>query len=170
MPITRAKKEKIVSSLTETQNSASAMLFADFFKLKTKDLNELRKAVKSLGGNIQVVKKTLAQKGLKNKIPPNVLARPGSVATIWFKTEDIQPAFKLVWQFSKKNDALKILGGWSDAFGGNMDADRAIALAKLPSRDILLGQLIGMLKYPLWNLAAVINAIQRSKQKAESRQ
>jgi large subunit ribosomal protein L10 len=169
MPITRAKKEKIVNSLAEIHNSAAAMLFADFFKLKTKDLNELRKAVKSLGGNIRIMKKTLAQRGLKNAIPENVLARPGSVAAIWFKTEDIQPAFKLVWQFSKKNDTLKILGGWANAFGGKMDADRAIALAKLPSRDALLGQLIGMIEYPLWSFAAVINAIQRSKQKAESR-
>jgi large subunit ribosomal protein L10 len=166
MAISRAKKIQIVERLAEIGRDASAMVFADFFGLKTKDMNELRKTVKSLGGNVLVVKKTLAQRGLKGVVPDDALARPGGIAAIWFKAEDVPAAFKAVWGFSKANEALKILGGYAADLGGIMDAERVIALAKLPSREALLGQFVGMLMYPLRGFVCALAAIQRSKESA----
>lgn len=165
MAISRQKKEKIVRELDEIARKASAMVFADFFGLKTKSLNELRKTAKSLGGNVTIVKKTLAERGLKEVMPHEVLARPGGIAAIWFTAEDVPSAFKSVWQFSKANEALRILGGYSRE-SGVMNRDQFLALATLPSREVLVGQLVGMLAYPLRGFVCVLSALQRSKSSA----
>lgn len=165
MPKRKSQKIAIVNDLAKISKQASAMVFADFSGLKTRDLSELRKTAKSLGGNVTIMKKTLAQRGLAGAVSEEILARPGGIAAAWFSVDDIPAAFKSVWKFSKKNEALKILGGYASAFGGVMDAERVLMLAKLPSREALLGQMIWMLKYPLLSFAAVIDAIQRSNNK-----
>lgn len=167
MSITRKKKEEIVNSLTEIGRDASAIVFADFLGLKTKDLNVLRKTVKSLDGNVRVIKKTLAQKGFMKMAPEGVLTRHGGIAAIWFSGEDVPALFKTAWQFSRTNKDFKILGGYALAFGGALDAERALMLAKVPPREVLLGQLLGMLNYPIRNFAVTVREIQRSKSQAE---
>jgi large subunit ribosomal protein L10 len=158
MPLTRKKKEEVVAKLREVAKDASAIVFADFSGLKTKEMNELRKTVKQLGGRVEVIKKTLAQRGLKEVLPEGILTRPGGIATIWFKAEDAISLLKAVWQFSKRTEAFKILGGYAPAFGGLMDTERVLMVAKLPSREMLLGQLVGVLNWPLVGLLRVLEA------------
>lgn len=174
MPLARAKKLKIVEKLGGIAENVSAVVFADFFGMKTKDMNELRKSAKSMNGNVQIVKKTLAERGLKDVIPNEVLRRPGGVATIWFKGEDITACFKAVWRFSKKNEALKILGGYTRDIGA-LSERQVLTIAQLPPRDVLIAQFVGVIASPLHGIVTVLNgnlqklalilsAIQRSKQ------
>lgn len=163
MPLTRKKKEAIVSNLAEASRGASATIFADFFGLKTKDMNELRKTVKALGGRVQVVKKTFVRRGFADAAQEEILTKPGGVAAIWFRSDDIPSALKAVWQFSKTNGALKILGGHSLAFGGVMSAEQVLTLAKLPAREVLLAQLVGMLNSPISGLVRVLDAISKTR-------
>lgn len=156
MALARAKKVKIVEKLNEVAGNVSAVVFADFFGTKTKDMNELRRSVKSIGGNMQIVKKTLAEKGLKDVIPNEVIWRPGGVAAIWFRGENIIPAFRTAWQFSVKNETFKILGGYVRGIG-SFGADKAITIAKLPPKEILLAQFAYALASPIRSIVTVLN-------------
>ncbi len=162
MALSRKKKEEIVNIVSEAAKNASAIVFADFLGLKTKDMTEFRKIVKAAGGNVKIVKKTLAAMGLKEMMPQEILTRPGGIAMIWFNALDIASAFKTVWQFSSQNEALKILGGYSPDMG-MIDERLALFIAKLPPYEVLLGQLVGILRWPIVGFVRVLGEIQRSK-------
>ena len=68
---------------------------------------------------------------------------------------------KALYQFAKKNTALKLFG----AYLGEEFVDEAhlVEMAKMPSREVLLGRLVGMLSYPMRGLAVVLNEISKSR-------
>jgi large subunit ribosomal protein L10 len=162
MPIGRKEKEKIVKDLSDVAQKASALIFASFSGLKTKDMNDLRNTVKGLGGNIVITKKTLAKMAFKDIVSSEILKEPATFATIWFTGEDVPLLFRVVWNFSKTYPTLKILGGyWREL--GVLDSEKVIFISKLPSREVLISQFLGVLRCPIVSLVNVLDSIKRSK-------
>ncbi|KKT17118.1 MAG: 50S ribosomal protein L10 [Parcubacteria group bacterium GW2011_GWC1_43_61] len=77
-----------------------------------------------------------------------------------FGYDDPAPVANSIWKFSKINDALKILGGFLGLTWQGKDG--IIALAKLPSREILLGQVVGTIAAPLSGLVTVLSGNMRN--------
>ena len=72
-------------------------------------------------------------------------------------SEDAVAAAKVLSDFAKGNDKLKIMGG---AYAGKaLDADGVKALAAIPSREVLISQVAGLLKSPIQRFAAVLAAV-----------
>lgn len=143
MPITREKKESVVSSVTGVLGQASSIAFVNFHGLPVKDQAILRRSLRQNGANYQVVKKSLlrralAEKGYTGELPE--LA--GEVAIAW-GVDAVAPA-REVFLFGKTREGkASLVGGVLD--GRYLSAIEVVALAKTPSREELYGKLVSVL-------------------------
>jgi len=156
MALTKAKKEKILEDLIEKLKKQKAIFLCDFAGVKVKDLSVLRRKLKEVGNDIKVAKKTLMDIAFK-KTNINLETRKmiGEIAIVFSFSDEILPA-KILYQFSKENEKLKILGGFSnDKFWSK---EEVIELAQLPSREELLAKLVGSVSAPIANFVNVLQA------------
>ena len=155
MPLTREQKQNILKDLTDKFNRAKAAILVDFNKLPVSKTMELRRNLKSADAEYKVAKKTLISRVLRFGHFEDVdLDNFKTQVGIVFSYVDPVATAQSVWKFSKINEALKILGGF---LGFDwQDRNKIIALAKLPSREILLWQLIRTITAPLSGLVGVL--------------
>ncbi len=166
MAITREKKENILKDLTDKFNRAKAAILVDFNKLPVSKTMELRRNLKSIDAEYKVAKKTLISRVLRFGHFEDVdLDNFKTQVGIVFSYVDPVATAQSVWKFSKVsarggsafggNEALKILGGF---LGFDwQDKDKIMALAKLPSREILLWRLVRTIAVPLSGLVGVLS-------------
>ncbi len=162
MPLTKEKKKKALEGLKEKISKQKSVIFADFSKVNSGDLFSLRKTLKEAGCALKIGKKTLirlafGQSGISfwNKIKESA---PGQLALIFGIEDEVAPA-RLAHQFAKKNENFKILGGiFESRF---IDRERVLALAAIPSRNELLGRLVGSLASPMTGFVRVLDKISK---------
>lgn len=154
MAQTKEQKKKIIEDLKEKIEKQKAIVFADFSGVKVKNLQKLRKEAREKDCEVKVAKKTLVSLALKEKsLEVNLKKMVGEIALGFGYKDKISP-FKVLYNFSKENENLKILGG----FIGKefLDKEKAIAIAQLPTREELLTKLVGSISSPLLGLINVL--------------
>ena len=152
--LSKDQKTKILENLKEKVAKQKAIVFVDFTGLKVKDISRLRKELKKNQNEMQVAKKTLLNLALKDKnleIAKDKLT--GEVALVFGFNDEISPA-KTVYQFSKTNPALKILGGFLE--NKFKEIEEIVALAQLPGREELLARLVGSVASPMTGFVRVL--------------
>lgn len=152
--LSKTKKTEILKDLKDKVARQKAMVFVDFTGLKVKDISRLRKELKKNQNEMKVAKKTLLNLALKDKnleIVKDKLA--GEVALIFGFGDEVSSA-KTVYQFSKTNPALKILGGFLE--NKFKEIEEIVALAQLPSREELLARLVGSIASPMSSFVRVL--------------
>jgi large subunit ribosomal protein L10 len=156
MAITREKKISILKDLSDKFGRAKAAILVDFTKLPVSKTTELRRNLKGVDAEYKVAKKTLISRALRAGGYKGVdLDELKAQVGIVFSYGDPVPAASSVQKFSKLNEALKILGGF---FGLDwLDKTRVLAIAKLPPREVLLGQVAWTIAYPLSGLVTVLS-------------
>jgi large subunit ribosomal protein L10 len=159
--ISKEKKQAIIKDLTDKITRQKVVIFSDYTGLKVNQLEELRQKLRENEIDYQIAKKTLADLILKkaglDKIKVKEL--PGQIGLVFGYQDEVLPA-KILYNFSKENESLKILAGLVQ--GKYLDSQALIELAKLSSREELLVRLIGNLAAPLNGL---INALQGNLRK-----
>jgi len=170
--LTRQQKEKIISELIEEIKGAKAVYFANFSNLSVLDLNKLRQDLKKVEAKMKVVKKTLTDLAFRRVNKKNQFENyPGNLGLIFTSADPLAVA-KTLWNFISKNEVIKIVGGIVD--DQNVNQADFISFAKLPTKEILLGRLVGSLNSPLRNflwiwqsqlnkLVYALKAIQKTK-------
>jgi len=171
MALSREQKSNILKDLTDKFNRAKAAILVDFNKLPVSKTMELRRNLKSADAEYKVAKKTLISRVLRFGHFEDVdLDNFKTQVGIVFSYVDPVATAQSVWKFSKINEALKILGGFllarrSLGEGGGfnwMGKTQIISLAKLPSREILLWQLVRTIAAPLSGLVGVLQGNARN--------
>jgi len=171
--LTKSQKIELVKDLAEKIKVAKLAVFVDYKGLKVKDSTELKKLLRAEGVDYVVVRKTLLDIALKNAgiVGVDTKTMEGQIALSLSNTDEIAGA-KIIDTFGKKNENVKMVGG---VLGTQvMDASEVKALAKIPSKEELLGRLVGTLNAPvsgfvnvlagnLRGLVQVLNAISESK-------
>lgn len=152
--LTKSQKTDIVNDLTDKLKRQKITIFTDFHGIVVSKSQTLRRALRKVGAEYKVAKKTLLARALQAvgiEIPVKELQ--GEIGVAFGYQEEIQPAKELV-KFSKGNETFKIVAG---LLSGRVLTDKEVfALAKLPGREILLTELLGTLQSPIRNLAAVL--------------
>ncbi|MCK4473665.1 50S ribosomal protein L10 [Candidatus Parcubacteria bacterium] len=154
MALTKEQKQNILEDLEEKIKKQKALIFVDFTGVKVKNLSELRKELKSNENELKVAKKTLMNIALKKlgiEIEPDKLK--GEIG-LTFGYKDGLSLAKTIYQFSLKNENLKILGGYFEK--KFLDAEQIIELAKLPSKEELLARFVGSISSPISNFVNVL--------------
>ncbi|MGB9763281.1 MAG: 50S ribosomal protein L10 [Minisyncoccia bacterium] len=153
--ISKSKKIEIVKELTDLIKLARAIYITGFSGLSVQELSKLRKMIRDVKGKAKVAKKTLADIAFKrNNIALSVKESIKEPLMFEFGLEDPIVLAKVLWQFSKQNEKLKILGGYLE--GQVLNAQDIKSLAQLPSREVLLGRLVSSLTSPIRNFNYVL--------------
>ena len=143
-----------MEELKEKIAKQKAMVFIDFTGLKVKELFELRKKLKAMESELKVAKKTLLDLVFeKEGLKVDVKKLKGEVAVVFGFKDELSMA-KIVYQFQKAHQKLKILGGlFENKF---IETEKVIVLATLPTKEELLAKLVGSINAPLSNLVNVL--------------
>ena len=162
MAISRQKKEKIVEDLHSKTESASILVFVGFHKLSVAKISKLRKALRQAGAEFKVAKKRLIKRvldgfGYSGSVPD----LKGEVGVLSVSGEPIEPA-RVLSKFTKDKEyeGLSILGGVFEK--GYIGMEAVKQLASIPSREILLGQLVGVISSPLRGFVGVLSGPMRN--------
>jgi len=154
MPLNKEQKKNIVKELKDNIAKQKAVVFVSVKGLKASELFDLRKQLKESNCLLSVAKKTLLKIAFKeNKIELNEKELEGQIALIFGFKDEIAPA-KTAYNFSLKNENLKILGGFLENQLRNME--EIIILAKIPSKQELLAKFIGSIKAPMSGFVNVL--------------
>jgi len=166
--LTKKQKEEVIKELADKIKRQKSLIFTDAKGVKVKDVQKIRKELKKLEGEYRVAKKTLMEIALKKEGKEMDLSQfNGSLASS-FGYKDPISLIKVLAKLAKENENFKILGGMVE--GRVLSVAEIKALSKIPSREILLAQLVGSIKSPingfanvlhgnLRNLVGVLNAI-----------
>ncbi len=164
MSLTKEQKQKQIKDLKEKISEQKSVIFVDFSKVNSKELFNLRKNLKEAGCLLKIGKKTLirvafGQSNISfwNKIKNNA---PGQLALVFGVEDEIAPA-RISNQFSKTNESFKILGGiFENRF---IEREKVLALANLPTKNELLGRLVGSIASSMTSFVRVLDKIKENK-------
>ncbi|MCH7903007.1 MAG: 50S ribosomal protein L10 [Armatimonadetes bacterium] len=152
-----AEKIKQVKNLKERFERASGVFFTEFRGLSVPQMQQLRRDLRAAGAEFSVVKNTLfklATGDVFESFPDGMSTGPTAVAFIF---DDEAAVAKALFDFAKTHKALVVKGGYVD--GTAYSAEVVEQLSKLPPKDMLLSQLIGVIAAPMSNIASTIEAI-----------
>lgn len=129
--------------------------------LSVAQMSELKKALRAIDAELFVTKKTLMDLVLKEmKSDADVYSMEGSIGLV-MGNGDAYAISKKLYEFAKKNKALQFFGAIFE--NGFIGKEGFLEIAKMPSREVLLGRLFGMMKYPISGLAIVLNEVAKTK-------
>lgn len=140
----REEKATTVAALHDRFKQATVTLLATSQGLSVAKVQQLRRALKQAGGEYKVAKNTFARLALKDTAYARLEEMLDGPTGLVFGYSDPVAVTKVLVRFAEENEKLSIKAG---ALGENILEPTAVqALAKLPSREVLLGQLLGLLQ------------------------
>ena len=160
MSLNRNEKAAVVSDVAAQAAKSQTLALAEYRGLTVEALNKLRVDARSKGVYLHVLKNTLARRAVAGT--PFEAASDAMVGPLIYGfSEDAVAAAKVIADFAKTNDKLVIKGG---AYGGKaLDVNAVKALAAVPSKEVLLSQIAGLLKSPVQRTAAVLAALAQQR-------
>jgi len=157
--VNRKEKEAVVGEVAQRLARAKAVILTDFSGLKVEQMTDLRQKLKDSGLEYMVVKNTLlrlASQGTGAEPLSQKMTGPNGLG---FSYDDPVELAKVLVNFAKDNPKLDIKEGVLD--GKLIGAEAVSALAKLPSREVLLAQLLGVMNGVARNFVSVLAAVPR---------
>lgn len=160
MAITREKKGTLVEEYVERLQRSQAVIVSEYRGLTVKQLQDLRRELHNNDSELVVSKNTLISRALHQvgmPVPENLLKGPTSVT---FCYKEVSAPAKALGKFARDSKILVIKGGimGRQAF----DEQGVEALASMPSREQLLGQVVGTMQAPISGLVNVLAGTVRS--------
>ena len=150
-------KQPIVQEISEAINGAASVVVVDYRGLTVAQDTELRKQLRAEGITYKVYKNTLvsrAVEGTEFEALREVLEGPSAFA---ISTADATAPARVIAEFAKKAPKLEIKAGVVE--GTYFDANGMKEISSIPSREILLGRLLGSMQSPITNFARVLKQI-----------
>jgi len=156
LSLNRNEKAAVVADVSAQAAKSQTLALAEYRGLTVEALNKLRVDARSKGVYLHVLKNTLARRAVAGT-PFEAASEAMAGPLIYGFSEDAVAAAKVIADFAKTNDKLVIKGG---AYAGKaLDANGIKALAAIPSREVLIAQVAGLLKSPIQRMAGVLAAV-----------
>ena len=159
MSISKEKKQELVKSYAEELSRSQAAFLTDYHGLPVTELNRLRNKMREAGSGYHVVKNRLVKLALREAglpVPEELLQGPTAIG---FCYEDVIAPAKVLTDYAKESKVLTIKGG---ILGERViDVQVISSLADLPSRDVLLAQLLSGIQSPIAGLVNVLSGTLR---------
>ena len=156
MSLNRSEKEAVITDVTTLAAQAQTLVLAEYRGITVADMTKLRNTARSQGVTLSVLKNTLARRAVAGSAF-EVIGDQMTGPLIYGFSVDAVAAAKVVSDFAKTNDKLVIRGG---AFAGkSLDVNGVKQLASIPSKEVLLAQLLGLMQSPVSRTARVLAAL-----------
>lgn len=160
MSLNRNEKAAVVAEVTAQAAKSQTLAMAEYRGLTVEHLNVLRRQARASGVYLHVLKNSLARRAVAGT-PFEVAAESMSGPLIYGFSEDAVAAAKVIADFAKGNDKLVVKAG---AYAGKaLDANGVKALAAIPSKEVLLAQLLGLMQSPVSRFARAVAAVAEKK-------
>ena len=158
------QKEEEVSRLAEKFKNSNLVLLTDYRGITVDDVTNLRNSLRETKAEYKVIKNNIVRRALEtNGVEGLEGALEGPTAVITTDSEYLDP-LKAIYKFAKDNEYYKIKGGIVE--GKVLSVEELITLAKLPSRQELLGMLAGGLLGTISKLAVGLDQVRMQKENA----
>jgi len=154
-----SEKQAIVAGLVETLKNANSGVLVNYEGITVAEDTELRNELRKAGVNYSVVKNTLVRRALDDAGLSELDDVLHGTTSLAVSNDDPIAPISVVYKFAKKlgDDRFHIKAGFMD--GKVVPMEDLAALAELPSKEVLLSQLLGMLLAPITSMAVVTKAI-----------
>jgi large subunit ribosomal protein L10 len=160
LSLTRDEKTAVITAVSAQAAKSQTLAMAEYRGITVEQMNKLRVDARSKGVYLHVLKNTLVQRAVKGT-SFEVAAGAMSGPLIYGFSEDAVAAAKVMADFAKGNDKLIVRAG---AFAGKvLDAKGVQSLASIPSREVLLAQIAGLLKSPIQRIAVALGQVALKK-------
>ena len=160
MSLNRSEKEAVVSEVEGLAKTAQTLVLAEYRGITVADMIKLRSEARNQGVSLSVLKNTLARRAVYGSAF-EIVAEQMTGPLIYGFSVDAVAAARVVANFAKTNEKLVIRAG---AIGGKaLDVNGVKQLANIPSKEVLLAQLCGLLMSPMSRAAVVLGALAAKK-------
>lgn len=160
------EKQQMVDDITAKLRESATTIVTDYRGLNVTQVTELRRKLREAGIEFRVLKNTLIRRATASaELTELDEALTGPTAVAFSKEDAVSPA-KILNDFAKENEALKIKGGVVE--GRVVSVDEIKALANLPSREGLLSMLLSVLQAPVRNFALAVKAVAEKQEAQEA--
>jgi large subunit ribosomal protein L10 len=160
LSLNRNEKEAVVTDVAAQVARSQTLALAEYRGLTVEHMNKLRVDARAKGVYLHVLKNSLARRAVAGT-PFECAAEAMSGPLIYSFSEDAVAAAKVIADFAKGNEKLVVKAG---AYAGKaLDADGVKALASIPSKEVLLAQLLGLMQSPISRIARVLAAVAEKK-------
>jgi large subunit ribosomal protein L10 len=153
----RDEKAAVIDQVAEQIQESQAIFAVDYRGITVSQAAGLRASLRDADASLRVVKNTLTERAADKAGAEDLKVFLDGPTAFTFVRGDAALAAKALATFRKDNELLEFKGGYMD--GASLTADDVIAISKLPSRDALHGQLVGVLAYPIGGLARTLNQL-----------
>ena len=149
-------KKAVVAEVSAKVATAQTIVVAEYRGIQVAHLTQLRAKARSQGVYLRVLKNTLARRAVEGtQFAPLADSMTGPL--IYSISDDAVAAAKVISDFAKTNDKLVLKAG--NYAGKQLDVAAVNALASIPSREVLIAQLLGVMQAPVSGFARVLAAI-----------
>lgn len=157
MAKTREQKQQTVEALVKAFDQSKLVVLCDYQGLNVASVSDLRSKLRDQNSSFTVAKNSLVKIALANskKAVSDTEIFSGPIGLAF--SQDEVTAAKVVYEFTKTNESLEILGGINED-GQVMESDEIVALAKLPTKPELIAQVVGTVAAPMSSFVRVVNA------------
>jgi len=160
LSLNRSEKLAVIEEVTGLAAKAQTLVIAEYRGITVEAMTKLRVDARSKGVSLSVLKNTLARRAVTGS-QFEVVSEQMTGPLIYGFSEDAVAAAKVVADFAKTNDKLVIRAG---AYGGKaLDVNGVKQLANIPTKEVLLSQICGLLMSPMSRAARVLAALAEKK-------
>ena len=152
----RAEKQQTVDSLGEQFRSIESAFLINYRGLKVVDATEVRRKIKEINGCYVVVKNTLAMRAARETKLEQLMPYFEGPTAVAYHRKDVVGLAKLLTEISKGNPNFAFKAALVE--GKLVSTSEIQAIASMPSREVMLGKLLFLLKAPLQRLHMVLRA------------
>jgi len=149
-------KKAVVAEVSAQVANAQTIVVAEYRGIQVGHLTQLRANARAQGVYLRVLKNTFARRAVEGT-PFASLASEMTGPLIYSISKDAVAAAKVINDFAKSNDKLVVKAG--NYAGKSLDKGGVAALANIPSREVLLAQLMGIMQAPVSGFARALAAL-----------
>jgi large subunit ribosomal protein L10 len=151
----RPEKNFIIDEIKTRVDKTPYVLLTDYTGMQVPQFNELRNRLTGAKAELRVIKNTLLRRALKDSNLPDLESHLHGQSAVVMGEQDISAAAKVLKNFAAEFQKPKIKVGILDR--AVLDAAQIMALADLPSKEVLQATLLGLLLAPASTLVRLIN-------------
>ncbi len=153
----REQKAAAIAEIADQIQQSDAVFAVDFRGISVPQAADVRTRLRDADATFRVVKNTLTERAADQADAESLKALLEGPTALTFVRGDAALAAKAIATFNRETQLLTFKGGIMD--GDVVDAEQIVAISRLPAREVLYGQLVGVVASPITGLARGLNAL-----------
>jgi large subunit ribosomal protein L10 len=155
--LNREQKAAAIAEIADEIRSSEAIFAVDFRGISVPQAADVRTRLRDADARFRIVKNTLTERAADEAGADALKALLTGPTALTFVRGDAALAAKAISTFNRETELLAFKGGLMN--GEALDPEQLQSIARLPSRDVLYGQLVGVVASPITGLVRGLNAL-----------